>query len=85
MTDDEGDVIHKVRCFKCGAPDVRLVMGSRQIIHARCKACDANLLAEILGLEQEVRKEQGFKDAKRPITRQPEALKITPASININD
>lgn len=81
MFDDEDDVIHKVRCFKCGEPDVRLVMGSRQIIHARCKSCNANLLAEILELEQEVYQERGFNSSERPITRQPLALNATPVSI----
>lgn len=42
-----------VRCFKCGEDAARLVLGGRAILQARCEACDANLLAEVLELEEE--------------------------------
>lgn len=47
-------MVFTVRCFKCGEPSVRLVLGGRAILHARCHACDANLLAEVLEFEQQV-------------------------------
>ena len=46
-------MVFNVRCFKCGAHDVRLVLGGRAIIHARCHSCDTNLLAEVMALEEE--------------------------------
>lgn len=47
-------MVFTVRCFKCGEPSVRLVLGGRAILHARCHACNGNLLAEVLEFEQEV-------------------------------
>lgn len=47
-------MVFTVRCFKCGDKDVRLIMGGRSIIHARCHSCEANLLAEVMEFEQEV-------------------------------
>lgn len=47
-------MVFNVRCFKCGEPEVRLVLGGRAIIHARCHGCDSNLLAEIMEFEQEI-------------------------------
>lgn len=43
-----------VRCFKCGQQDVRLIVGGRSIIHARCHSCGANLLEEVMAFEAEV-------------------------------
>lgn len=48
-------MVFQVRCFKCGEHKVRLVLGGRYIMHARCNACDSNLLAEIMAFEEEVR------------------------------
>lgn len=50
-------MVFTVRCFKCGEPSVRLVLGGRAILHARCHACGANLLSEVLEFEQEVMRE----------------------------
>jgi hypothetical protein len=47
-------MVFTVRCFKCGAQDVKLILGGRQILHARCQSCHTNLLAEILAFEQSV-------------------------------
>ncbi len=47
-------MVFQVRCFKCGSHDVRLILGGREIIHARCHACNANLLAEVLEFEQQI-------------------------------
>ena len=47
-------MVFTVRCYKCGENSVRLVLGGRAILHARCQACSANLLAEVLALEKEV-------------------------------
>ncbi len=47
-------MVFQVCCFKCNENKVRLVLGGREIIHARCQACNSNLLAEILEFEQEV-------------------------------
>ncbi len=46
-------MVFNVRCFKCGEQAVRLILGGRAIIHARCHACDSNLLAEIMALQEE--------------------------------
>ncbi len=46
-------MVFNVRCYKCGENEVRLVLGGRAIIHARCHGCDSNLLAEIMELEAE--------------------------------
>ncbi len=51
-------MVFNVRCFKCGEQEVRLVLGGRSVIHAQCHACDSNLLAEIMELEEEVRAQQ---------------------------
>lgn len=51
-------MVFNVRCFKCGEHEVRLVLGGRAIIHARCHGCESNLLAEIMELEQEVSSRQ---------------------------
>lgn len=48
-------MVFQVRCFKCGEHQVRLVLGGRFIMHARCYGCDSNLLAEIMEFEEEVR------------------------------
>ena len=51
-------MVFKVRCFKCGEQEARLILGGREIIHAQCHACDSNLLAEVLEFEQEVLEDQ---------------------------
>ncbi|MGM0557366.1 MAG: hypothetical protein ACQEVA_13365 [Myxococcota bacterium] len=61
-------MVFKVRCFKCGDEEARLILGGREIIHARCHACDANLLAEVLELEQEVLAEQDDSSWDEPTT-----------------
>lgn len=43
-----------VRCFKCREDDVRLIVGGRSIIHARCHSCGTNLLEEVMEFEAEV-------------------------------
>lgn len=45
-------MVFTVRCFKCGENDVRLIMGGRSIIHARCHSCEANLLDEVMQFEE---------------------------------
>lgn len=57
-------MVFNVRCFKCGENDVRLVLGGRAIIHARCHACDSNLLAEIMELEAECEARRQAKSSK---------------------
>ncbi len=47
-------MVFNVRCYKCGENEVRLVLGGRAIIHARCHGCDSNLLAEVMEFEQQV-------------------------------
>jgi hypothetical protein len=47
-------VVFTVRCFKCGEKDVRLIVGGRSILHARCHSCEANLLDEVMSFEAEV-------------------------------
>ncbi len=47
-------MVFNVRCFKCGEHRVRLVLGGRAIIHARCHGCESNLLAEVMEFEQKV-------------------------------
>ena len=56
-------MVFTVRCFKCGEPSVRLVLGGRAILHARCHACGANLLSEVLEFEQEVMREKRSRDS----------------------
>lgn len=46
-------MVFNVRCFKCGEQSVRLILGGRAIIHARCHACESNLLAEVMELQEE--------------------------------
>ena len=55
-------MVFTVRCFKCGEHAVRLVLGGRAILHARCQACDANLLAEVLDFEESTRRQSGDAD-----------------------
>jgi len=50
-------VVLTVRCFLCGEPSVRLIMGGRQILHARCQACHSNVLAEVLALELDAQRQ----------------------------
>ena len=45
-------MVFTVRCFKCGADSVRLVLGGRAILHARGHSCSSNLLAEVLQYEE---------------------------------
>ncbi len=45
-------MVFTVRCYKCGQEAVRLVLGGRAILHARCHSCNANLLAEVLEFEE---------------------------------
>lgn len=59
-------MVFTVRCFKCGEHAVRLVLGGRAILHARCQACDANLLAEVLDFEESTRRLSGEKNASAP-------------------
>lgn len=49
-------LVFTVRCYKCGDDAVRLVLGGRAILHARCQSCDANLLAEVLEFEEETKR-----------------------------
>ena len=44
-------------------------MGGRQILHARCQCCHANVLAEVLALEQDANRQQRSpEDREREIT-----------------
>lgn len=56
-------MVFTVRCYKCGEPAVRLVLGGRAILHARCHSCGSNLLSEVLEYEQEVLREKKSRDA----------------------
>lgn len=47
-------MVFTVRCFKCGETSVKLIMGGRSIIHARCHDCGANLLDEVMQFEKKV-------------------------------
>lgn len=49
-------MVFTVRCYKCGQESVRLVLGGRAILHARCHSCNANLLAEVLEYEERARR-----------------------------
>lgn len=81
-------MVFTVRCFKCGEDSVRLVLGGRAILHARCQACDANLLAEVLEFEDETRRRQqraadeaGHEDGANPpdtaeVDRDPETREL---------
>lgn len=59
-------MVFEVRCFKCGAHAAQIVLGGRRIIHARCHACDANLLAEVLEFERAVEQEMAIDDGDPP-------------------
>ena len=59
-------MVFTVRCFKCGEDAVRLVLGGRAILHARCQACDANLLAEVLEFEEEIRRRKEDESLDEP-------------------
>ena len=50
-------MVFTVRCYKCGADAVRLVLGGRAILHARCHSCGTNLLAEVLAFEETIHEE----------------------------
>lgn len=57
-------MVFNVRCFKCGELDVRLVLGGRAILHARCHSCQSNLLAEIMAMEEEIMEEKAAQAAE---------------------
>ncbi|MFU8803490.1 MAG: hypothetical protein ACNA8W_06755 [Bradymonadaceae bacterium] len=61
-------MVFRVRCFKCGAFEARLILGGREILHARCETCGTNLLAEVLDLEAEVEesKKCGIVNRRKP-------------------
>lgn len=59
-------MVFTVRCFKCGEDAVRLVLGGRQILHAKCESCDANLLDEVMRFELEVVGQQKPKRERQP-------------------
>lgn len=61
-------MVFTVRCFRCGEDAVRLVLGGRAILHARCQACDANLLAEVLEFEEETRRKVDESEASAGTT-----------------
>ena len=42
-----------VRCFICHEHAVRVIMGGRDILQARCKACGANILAKVMQIQKE--------------------------------
>ncbi len=44
-------MVFTVRCFKCGETAVRLVLGGRRILHAKCEGCQTNLLEEVMEFE----------------------------------
>ena len=68
-------MVFNVRCYKCGENQVRLVLGGRAIIHARCHGCDSNLLAEIMDFEQQIIDEQSTAEEKstesHPVDTEP--------------
>ena len=59
-------MVFTVRCFKCGDHAVRLVLGGRTILHAKCEACGANLLDEVMQFELEIGGKQKPKRENRP-------------------
>ena len=76
-------MVYQVRCFMCGADQGRLIMGGRQILHARCQACQCNLLAEIAMIEREAMEEKAPKTQRKrhttlntvnAISRQPSSV-----------
>lgn len=58
-------MVFQVRCFKCGAHEVRLILGGRQILHARCQSCHTNLLAEVMAFEQDANTQQRTPQRER--------------------
>ena len=72
-----GIVVFCVRCFLCGANEVRLILGGREIIHARCKSCDTNLLAEVLALEAEA---EEARNAARSIEERADGQPHVPST-----
>ncbi len=75
-------MVFTVRCFKCGESAVRLVLGGRAILHARCHSCASNLLAEVFEFEQEVLREAQQRstqqEAEQRSTKQLAALDDPP-------
>lgn len=67
-------MVFTVRCFKCGDSAVRLVLGGRAILHARCHACGSNLLAEVFEFEQQVLREQNGGKASTSQTMEVAAV-----------
>ncbi len=64
-------MVFTVRCFKCGQDSVRLVLGGRSILHAKCHNCNSNLLSEILELEEETRHSKPVhRPQKEELTRE---------------
>lgn len=63
-------MVFTVRCFKCGQDSVRLVLGGRSILHAKCHNCNSNLLSEILELEEESRHSKPVLRPKEEPTRE---------------
>lgn len=47
------------------------MLGGRAILHARCHACGANLLAEVLEYEQEVLREQRERNDEERLKEPP--------------
>jgi hypothetical protein len=64
-------LVFTVRCYKCGESAVRLVLGGRAILHARCHACSSNLLAEVLEFEQEIERSSADSTGETAIEDPP--------------
>ncbi|MBA2663808.1 MAG: hypothetical protein H0U74_16085 [Bradymonadaceae bacterium] len=47
---------------------MRLILGGREIIHARCHACNANLLAEVLEFEQQIIRSKSERKRQNTLT-----------------
>lgn len=71
-------MVFTVRCYKCGQEAVRLVLGGRAILHARCHACNANLLAEVLEFEERAKHVQVAQAEPNPTQ---ELTDIDPAEL----
>lgn len=72
---------------------MRLIMGGRAILHARCQACHANLLDEVMTFEAEVAA-RGDADAAQqekptqnglPAVAPPEAAAVAPPPADKRD
>ena len=75
-------MVFRVRCFLCGAHEARIILGGREIIHAKCQSCGENLLAEVLSLEAEA---EEVRAAERMRRRPGRERQITTNIVAVKD